>query len=228
MGELIVVLRRSISRLCNNQIIAFGTDDAFPMKLVADTLACTRGGREVFAGLSFSVAAGEALLVTGRNGAGKSSLLRAIAGLVRLTAGTLALDPDRETSLAEQVHYLGHHDAVKSALSVGENLRFWTAYLGGSGNTGDALTAVGLDAIGHLPAGTLSAGQKRRLSIARLLSVKRPVWLLDEPTASLDAPAQSALAGIMDRHLHGGGIVIAATHADIGLKSARSLRLGPA
>jgi heme exporter protein A len=198
------------------------------MKLVADTLACTRGGREVFAGLSFSVAAGEPLLVTGRNGAGKSSLLRAIAGLVRLTSGTLALEPDGETGLAERVHYLGHHDAVKPALSVGENLRFWTAYLGGSGDIDEALMAVGLDAIGHLPAGTLSAGQKRRLSLARLVTVKRPVWLLDEPTASLDAAAQSGLAGIMDRHLHDGGIVIAATHADIGLKSARSLRLGAA
>jgi heme exporter protein A len=198
------------------------------MKLVADSLACVRGGREVFAGLSFSVTAGEALTVTGRNGAGKSSLLRAIAGLLRLTAGTLALEPRDEPTLAEQAHYLGHHDAVKPALSVSENLAFWTAYLGGSGDTRDALGTVGLDAIDHLPAGTLSAGQKRRLSIARLLTVKRPIWLLDEPTASLDAAAQTDLAGIMQRHLDSGGMVIAATHGGIGLKNARELRLGAA
>ena len=198
------------------------------MKLAADSIACVRGGREVFAGLSFSVAAGEALTVTGRNGAGKSSLLRAIAGLLRLSAGTLALEPRDERTLPEQAHYLGHHDAVKPALSVSENLAFWTAYLGGDGDTRDALGMVGLDAIDHLPAGTLSAGQKRRLSVARLLTVKRPVWLLDEPTASLDATAQSDLAGIMQRHLDGGGIVIAATHGAIGLRNARDLRLGAA
>jgi heme exporter protein A len=111
---------------------------------------------------------------------------------------------------------------------VSENLAFWTAYLGGSGDTRDALGTVGLDAIDHLPAGTLSAGQKRRLSIARLLTVKRPIWLLDEPTASLDAAAQTDLAGIMKRHLDSGGMVIAATHGGIGLKNARELRLGAA
>ena len=198
------------------------------MKLVADTIACTRGGREVFAGLSFSVAAGEVLLVTGRNGAGKSSLLRALAGLVRLTAGTVRLEHDSDAPLPERVHYLGHPDAVKPALSVSENLRFWTSYLGGGGAVDAALAAVGLDAIGHLPAGFLSAGQKRRLSIARLLSVTRPVWLLDEPTAALDAAAQSDLAGVMQRHLGDGGIIIAATHGGIGLAGARELRLGAA
>lgn len=196
------------------------------MRLVADNIACSRGGREVFARLSFSVAAGEALVVTGRNGAGKSSLLRLIAGLVRLSGGQLTLDGGADASIGEQAHYLGHQDAMKPALTVLENLAYWTDYFGGNADPKTALTAVGLGPLAGLPAAYLSAGQKRRLSIARLISVKRPVWLLDEPASALDATAQGMLAKIMRAHLRGRGLIIAASHGPIGLPRAKDLRLG--
>ena len=198
------------------------------MQLTADNLTCLRGGRTVFAGLSFAVGGGEALLVTGRNGAGKSSLLRMIAGLVHVAAGQLALDGgEAEASIAEQAHYLGHQDALKSSLSVGENLAFWIAYLGGSrAAVPAALEAVGLKPLTDLPAAYLSAGQRRRLSIARLAAVERPLWLLDEPTSALDAQSQDRLAGLMRDHLGKGGIIVAATHGPIGLAAPRELRLG--
>jgi heme exporter protein A len=199
------------------------------MKLEASELACVRGGREVFSGLRFAVAGGEALVVTGRNGAGKSSLLRMIAGLVRVAAGRLALTGGTdELPLAEQAHYLGHQDALKPSLTVQENLDFWVHYLGTGAGVPEALTAVGLDGVARLPAGYLSAGQRRRLSIARLIAVKRPVWLLDEPTSALDSAAQQRLAELMRGHLAGGGMIVAAAHGPIGLEKARELSLGAA
>ncbi|MCK9913619.1 heme ABC exporter ATP-binding protein CcmA [Microbacteriaceae bacterium K1510] len=200
------------------------------MQLRAENLACTRGGRAVFTGLSFAVGSGEALLVTGRNGAGKSSLLRLIAGLVRIADGRLSLDGgDDEANIAEQAHYLGHHDALKPALSVAENLSFWTAFLGGGRKeVVSALDAVGLAPLAGLPAAYLSAGQRRRLSLARLLAVKRPIWLLDEPTSALDASSQSRLTELMQDHLTGGGLIVAATHGPIGVRNPREMRLGPA
>jgi heme exporter protein A len=198
------------------------------MRLVASDLTCVRGGREVFARLEFSLSAGEALVVTGRNGAGKSSLLRMLAGLVRIAAGRLALEGgDPELSIPEQAHYLGHQDALKPSLSVQENLHFWARFLG-DGAIAEALAAVGLDSLAELPAGYLSAGQRRRLSLARLLAVKRPIWLLDEPTSALDAASQARLADLMRRHLAGGGLIVAATHGPLGLEPARELRLGEA
>jgi heme exporter protein A len=197
------------------------------MRLIGDGLTCVRGGREVFAGLSFSLSDGEALVVTGRNGAGKSSLLRVIAGLVATTAGTLALaGGDAEATPGEQAHYLGHLDAVKPSLSVSENLGFWTAYLGGDPAQVDgALDAVGLEPLAALPAAYLSAGQRRRLSLARLVAVKRPLWLLDEPTSALDQPSQQRLTELMRGHLAGGGMIVAAAHGRIGLDKPRALDL---
>jgi heme exporter protein A len=198
------------------------------MQLFADNLACTRGGRTVFSGLSFVVGGGEALVVTGRNGAGKSSLLRLIAGLVHRSAGRLELSGgDAEATLPEQVHYLGHEDALKPSLSVGENLRFWAEFLGGDrAAVQPALDAVGLAPLEGLPAAYLSAGQRRRLSIARLVAVKRPIWLLDEPTSALDTQSQGRLAFMMEGHLSGGGIIVAAAHGPIGLDAPREMRLG--
>ncbi len=188
-----------------------------------------RGGREVFRGVDFSLAAGEALLVTGRNGAGKSSLLRLIAGLLRPASGTLGLDGgEGEASIGEQAHYLGHQDALKASLSVSENLNFWTRYLGGNGGIDSALDAVGLAALKDLPAAYLSAGQRRRLSIARLVAVKRPLWLLDEPASALDAAAQAMLAERMRAHLASGGLIVAAVHGSIGLERTRELKMGDA
>ena len=197
------------------------------MRLSATDLACRRGGRDVFAGVSFSAASGESLTIRGRNGAGKSSLLRMVAGLVRVAGGQLSLEGgDPELTLGEQAHYLGHLDALKPSLSVEENLRFWSAFLGAAASDlSEPLRAVGLNALSDLPAAYLSAGQRRRLSIARLLTVKRPLWLLDEPTSTLDAAAQVRLGEIMKAHLAGGGIILAATHGPLQLDGARDLNL---
>ena len=201
------------------------------MELVASRLRCVRGGREVFSELSFRVAGGEALLVLGPNGAGKSSLLRTLAGLVRLAGGDVRLvggEPD--LTLPEQCHLLGHLDPVRPMLTVAENLVFWADFLGGRPGLpiAEALAAVGLSEIAGLPGAYLSAGQRRRLSIARLLAVKRPIWLLDEPTAALDTWGQAQSADVMRGHLASGGIIVAATHAPLGLPAARELRLGSA
>ena len=198
------------------------------MKLLASDLACVRGGRVVLRNLSFAVGAGEALLVTGPNGVGKSSLLRLVAGLVRPAEGRLALQGgDSELTIGEQAHYLGHQDALKPSLSVGENLGFWAEFLGGSAaEVAAGLAAVGLDSLTRLPAAYLSAGQRRRLSLARLVVVPRPIWLLDEPPSALDTSAQAMLAALMRSHLAGGGLILAATHGPIGLEGATELRLG--
>jgi heme exporter protein A len=198
-----------------------------PTRLLGSELACVRGGRGVFSGLGFSVGAGEALLVSGPNGAGKSSLLRLVAGLIRPAAGRLELDGgDPDATLGEQAHYLGHQDPLKPSLTVAENLDFWGRYLDGGIAIATALDAVGLASIAGLPAAYLSAGQRRRLSIARLIAVERALWLLDEPTSALDAAAQAMLAGLMRKHLAGGGMILAATHGPIGLDGAKELRLG--
>jgi heme exporter protein A len=198
------------------------------MRLVGSDLTCVRGGRQVFSGVGFSVSAGEALLVTGPNGAGKSSLLRLVAGLLRPQQGRLKLEGgDLELTIAEQAHYLGHQDALKPSLSARENLGFWTALLGGEAARSDhALAAVGLDELAHLPAIYLSAGQRRRLAIARLIAVERPIWLLDEPTSVLDAAAQAMLADLIRAHVAGRGLVLVASHGPIGLNGAKQLRLG--
>jgi len=202
------------------------------IRLSAHDLGCVRGGREVFEGVNFTVAAGEALAVTGRNGAGKTTLLRLIAGLLEPAHGRLELTGGAgEATLAEQAHYLGHRDALKPALSVLENLQFWGAYLGdkdasiAAGLT--ALEAVALDGLAGLPAAYLSAGQRRRLAIARLVAAPRPIWLLDEPTAALDTASQERLADLMRSHLAGGGIIVAATHGPLGLDGVKELRIEP-
>jgi heme exporter protein A len=197
------------------------------MELKAKGLTCNRGGREVFRDLSFGLATGEAMVVTGRNGAGKSSLLRMIAGLVRIAAGRLTLEGgEPDIPIGEQAHYLGHQDAMKPSLTVGENLQFWSRFLGDGRAVEPALEAVDLAPLADLPAAYLSAGQRRRLSIARLVAVPRPIWLLDEPTSSLDAPSQKRLAEMMRDHLVDGGMIIAAAHGTIGLERARELKLG--
>jgi heme exporter protein A len=200
------------------------------MRLTASNLACRRGGRDVFADVSFSIGPGEILAIRGRNGAGKSSLLRMVVGLVRIAHGRLALEGgDSELTIGEQTHYLGHQDAFKPSLSVRENLQFWADFLGGDAvDLGEPLAAVGLDTLADLPAAYLSAGQRRRLSIARLLAVKRPIWLLDEPVSALDAAAQESLTEFMRLHLAGGGLILAATHGPIGLPAAHEVWLDQA
>lgn len=202
--------------------------------LIVEDLSCVRGGRRVFAGARFEVRPGVAAILRGPNGSGKSTLLRVLAGLLpaergdaRLGAVSLASDRD---GFQERLAYAGHLDAVKTAFTVRENLAFWARFyaLPGAAPDGDAdvdaaLTRFELDHIADAPAGYCSAGQKRRLGLARLAVIARPVWLLDEPTVSLDARSVSTFAALVEAHVTAGGVVIAATHVDLGLSSAQSL-----
>ena len=197
------------------------------LRLSGADLGCIRGGQHVFSGVSFAVSAGQALARTGPNGAGKTTLLRVLAGLLRLSEGTLEISGgEAESTIAEQVHYVGHQDALKPALSVAENLGFWTGFLGEKSSAADGLAAVGLAGLADLPAAYLSAGQRRRLALARLVAAPRKIWLLDEPTAALDTAAQARLGELMRDHMDGGGIVIAATHGPLPILHAAELRLG--
>lgn len=190
-----------------------------------------RGDRMIVDGLSFALRAGEALLLTGANGAGKTTVLRALAGLMPIAGGSVALEGGAlDGDVGDQCHFVGHLNGLKSGLSAQENLAFWANYLGGAGAVGvsEALERFELSALADVPAGALSAGQKRRLGLARLLVVQRPVWLLDEPTVSLDAQSVGLLAGVIEAHRGGGGMVIAATHLPLGLADTRELRLAVA
>jgi heme exporter protein A len=198
------------------------------MRLSASQLTVERGGRIVFSNLSFGLDAGGSLTVTGPNGAGKSTLLRALAGLLPLSLGTISCTPLSGGTLAEQVHYIGHADALKGVLTVAENLEFLAAMLdaGHGGMPVDAaLAEFGLSHAANFPVAYLSAGQKRRAALAKLLVVKRPVWLLDEPSIALDAASQALVGQIMAAHLAQGGMIVAATHAKLGLPG-QELRLG--
>ena len=198
------------------------------MRLSASQLTVERGGRTVFSNLSFRLDAGGSLTVMGPNGAGKSTLLRALAGLLPLAGGTISSTPLSGGTLAEQAHYIGHADALKGLLTVAENLEFLAAMLdAGHGRlpVEAALAEFGLAHAANLPVTYLSAGQKRRAALAKLLVVKRRVWLLDEPSTALDAASQARMAEIMAAHLAQGGMIVAATHAKLGLPG-EELRLG--
>jgi len=203
------------------------------MHLVAASLTLDRGGRRIVDGLSFRVPVGEALVLTGPNGAGKTTLLRAVAGFLAPSSGSIGLEgADRDTTLAESCHYVGHASAVKAALTVAENADFWWRHLSDAAlrkseqDISRALDAFGLGDLRHVPAAYLSAGQKRRLGLARLLLAPRPVWLLDEPTTSLDTDSAARLVSIIDAHLAAEGLVIAATHQPLDLRRATTLKLG--
>ncbi len=211
------------------------------LALEAKSLACERGGKLIFKDLSFLVRSGEVVELRGPNGAGKSTLLRLLAGLNKALSGSLTLtksrhpDESRDHSQAEkdsgfrrnddfhgeQSHYIGHHEAVKPALTVRENLEFWAGFQGGIAD----LASLKLQHLADDEARLLSEGQRRRLSLSRLVSVKRPIWLLDEPTVGLDQTALADLRSVIKCHLAEDGLVIAATHADLGLSKTRVLKL---
>jgi heme exporter protein A len=197
------------------------------MRLTVDRVTCIRGGRRLFDGLSFALGPGEAIQVTGPNGAGKSSLLRLIAGLLRPVDGSVALEGRADDRpMGEALHFVGHLDGVKGALTVFENLEFMRALLGGAMNTPDALARLGLAQLADLPAINLSAGQRRRLALARLLVASRPLWLLDEPTTALDADARRMFSEVVSEHLSGSGMLVVATHEPLALSGAREINLG--
>ena len=198
--------------------------------LVAENLACRRGERLVFTGLSLCVPAGGALIVTGANGSGKSSLLRVLATLLAPVAGRLLWEGAPVAAALPRyraaVHYLGHLDALKLALSPRETLAFWAAQRdAGRGNIEAALAAFGLEAIADWPCRWLSAGQRRRIALARLVAAPAPVWLLDEPTAALDRDGEERLSAALAAHRAGGGRAVVATHAPIAAEDADTLAI---
>jgi heme exporter protein A len=181
------------------------------MDLVVDGLACARGGVPVLENVEFRVSAGGALILRGPNGSGKTTLLRTLSGLQRASAGSVSLRP-------EAVSYAGHADAVKLTLTVAENLTFWAA-IHGRGGIKSALKDFDLEGLSNRSALQLSAGQRRRLGLARLIVAGRPVWMLDEPTVSLDAESVGRFGKILARHLDAGGIAVTATHTDLGVEA---------
>lgn len=189
------------------------------MVISVRNLAVARGGVTVLQGLGFALASGQALILRGPNGSGKTTLLRTLAGLQPPEAGEIALAP-------ESVAYAAHADGLKSTLTVAENLSFWASIYGGP-TIDAAIRAMDLAALVRRRAGELSAGQKRRLGLARLLVTGRPLWLLDEPTVSLDVASVALLTGVLRQHLASGGAAIIATHVDLGLPEARVLDLDP-
>jgi heme exporter protein A len=201
-----------------------------PLVLEARDLACVRGGRSVFSSLSFRLEPGRLLAVTGPNGAGKSSLLRLLAGLLRPAAGRIRFEGGDED--ASVIHYLGHADALKPALTLRETVRFWGAIYRQQGRVAlddDIDEAAETAGIGHaldLPVSVLSAGQRRRAALARLLLAPRPLWLLDEPTSSLDSDGQTLLGRLMEHHIARGGLIVAATHQAMPLAAHATLDLG--
>lgn len=189
------------------------------MSLKVRDLTIARGGVRVLEGISFTLSPGEALVLRGPNGIGKTTLLRTVAGLQPALVGSVEAD-------SESLVYAGHADGIKATLSVAENLRFW-AEVFGKADIAKAIEGFGLGALTDRPAGMLSAGQKRRLGLARLLVTGRQIWVLDEPTVSLDRDAVAMFANVIEAHVAQGGAALLATHIDLGLKDAKVLDVAP-
>lgn len=197
--------------------------------IAADRLTCSRAGRVVFGDLTLRARSGQLVVIEGANGSGKTSLLRLLAGLLEPTEGSIVLKAeDVEHSDAEErrrfVGWLGHQDAVKPQMTPAETVRFFARLHGSTGNSSDPLKLVGLKKMADLPCQYLSAGQKKRLALARLQVLARPLWLLDEPLAALDSEGKVLFTSLVTAHLASGGIAIMATHEPIEVPSDR-LRL---
>lgn len=202
------------------------------VRLIIDNLTQMRGTRLLHENLSFDLSSGEGLVLTGPNGVGKTTLLRTIAGFIPPLSGTVSLaGAGEDAHVAEHCHFVGHLNAVKASLTVAENLAFWADFLGAAPGrpATDAVEAamerLTLVDLADIPAGYLSAGQRRRLGLARLLVAKRPIWLLDEPTVSLDAASRAIVDQLVAGHIKSGGMAIVATHLPLAVEGIRSLEL---
>lgn len=191
-----------------------------------EALVLARGGHVLFENLSFAAGAGSHVEIRGPNGSGKTSLLRALAGFLRPRSGAIRIDNVEEPALA--LHYLGHLNGLKGAASVRAHLRYWAGLLGGRLDVGRTLDLLGLERAADMPARALSQGQARRLALARLIVAPRPIWLLDEPAAALDAQGRAMLAELIDAHRAQGGIAVAAVHEPLGPTPDLSMTLGSA
>ena len=198
---------------------------AAPTALIARGLTVLRGERLLFEDLSFTVQSGGVLLLRGANGAGKSTLLLALAGIVRPDLGDVVYEVNgRPAERATELHLLGYQSGLKSRLTVLENLSFWRQMYGPTGlSVRHALQELGIAGLAELEAGYLSSGQNRRLALARLLASHRKIWLLDEPTATLDAEGEALLGRLIDRHRERGGLVVIATHHDLALANSSGI-----
>lgn len=194
------------------------------MRLIASDISCSRGGRVLYDRLSFSLEGGGLLLLTGPNGAGKTSLLRQIAGLLPLDRGAISFPGgDR----AEEIHFVGHGAAIRETLTVAENLAFWRDLYGRTeGTLESALERLQLAPLAALPARVLSAGQKRRLALARLVAIRRKLWLLDEPDTALDAAGRTTLAALIAAHRAGGGMIVIASHGTLAVTPTHEITIG--
>lgn len=202
------------------------------MELIGEKIGCLRGGRLILKDTSFKLSSGKSLLISGMNGAGKTTLLRIIAGFLQYQSGSLSLtgriEAQGELSIGQCAHYIGHQNAIKNAMNVRENLSFWAEYLGGDSSDAHidmCLERVGLSHAPEFTASILSAGQKRRLNLARLLVAPRPLWLLDEPSSSLDKEGEKILGIMIADHLEKGGMVIASSHENFGVSFHKELKL---
>lgn len=201
-------------------------------EFVGDNLDCIRGERRVLTDLNFQISDGEVLVLTGKNGTGKSTLLRLMSGLLRPHAGKLSWDgeniDDDPSAHNNRMTYVGHAEAVKPALSVIENVEFWRSVRGNPGHSAmDALEAVGIGHLANIPARYLSAGQKRRVALTRALTSGAKLWLLDEPTTALDVDASASFGESIEKHRKTGGMAVISTHTDLGLCNTRNLNLSP-
>lgn len=197
-------------------------------RLLVDNLSLARGGRVLFKNLGFTLQAGEAISLIGANGAGKTSLLRAVAGLIRPEAGSIGFEGEDgglepEEARSASLHLLGHHDGLKTGRTAREELGFWARWSGGAPEL--AYEAMKLAPLLDLEVRKLSAGQRRRLSLARLIAAPRPLWLLDEPLAPLDARTREHVGSLMSAHLAGGGLILAAVHDPLPI-AARIVEIG--
>jgi heme exporter protein A len=201
-------------------------------RLTVENLTLARGERQLFEGLGFTLSRGEAAALTGANGAGKTSLLRAVAGLLRPEAGRIhfqdmaGAEIEADVARSQGLHLFGHHDGLKSTRTAGEELRFWTRWAGGDlTSLTKAVDTLQLDPVLALEVRKLSAGQRRRLALARLIAAPRPLWLLDEPMAPLDQERRTLFGALMQAHLDGGGMILAAVHDALPIP-VRELKVG--